>query len=152
MSNTYTAVVNLTSDPESLTLGEREVKKLRVADNTFGKNSETRFFDVIVSSTPDIAVAERLVKGDQIVVTGQLVAGSYTAKKTTKYAKKGAKVRTDSIPFGRIMQVTKSPSFFNKDESATDDTAPADDGTTDAPDLGDAPVDDTGVDPLEGVV
>lgn len=147
MSNTYTAVVNLTADPEDLQLGERGVKKLRVADNTFGKNSETRFFDVIVSSAPDMAVAERLVKGDQIVVTGQLVAGSYTAKKNSKYSKKGQVVKTDSIPFGRIMQVTKSPSFFNREDEPTEDE-PATEGSTDEPSLGDEGADD----PLVGVV
>lgn len=140
MSNTYTVCGNLTSDPESLTLGEREVRKLRMADNTFGKNSQTRFFDVIVSTAPDIAVADRLRKGDQILVTGQLVLGSYKAKKTTKYAKKGQEVRTDSIPFGRIMQVTKSPTFFAlvtefADDNDSDDAV--DQGSTDAPDLGD---------------
>src|SRR5690349_13329665 len=71
--NNYTAIVNLTHDVEDLKLGERDVKKLRVADNTFGKNSETRFFDVIVSSGPDMETAGRLAKGDQIVVTGTLV-------------------------------------------------------------------------------
>jgi single-stranded DNA-binding protein len=137
MSNTYTAVVNLTSDPESLTLGEREVRKLRCADNTFGKNSQTRFFDVIVSAAPDMAVADRLAKGDQIVVTGQLVAGSYKAKKNSKYAKKGQEVKTDSIPFGRIMQVTKSPSFFTQDtEFSGDDAESAEtEGSTEEPDL-----------------
>lgn len=146
--NTYTAIVNLTADVEDLRLGERDTKKLRVADNTFGKNSETRFFDMIVSSGPDMEVAGRLAKGDQIVVTGTLVRGSYTAKKTTKYAKKGAKVITDSMPFGRILQVTKSPSFFNQGETSED--APADDGSTDEPDI---TVADEGTDaPLEGVV
>lgn len=136
MSNTYTVCGNLTSDPETLTLGEREVRKLRMADNTFGKNSQTRFFDVIVSTAPDIAVADRLAKGDQIVVAGQLVLGEYVAKKTTKYAKKGAKVRTDSIPFGRIMQVTKSPTFFTQDTSFEGDGETAEtEGSTDAPDL-----------------
>jgi single-stranded DNA-binding protein len=138
MSNTYTVVGNLTSDPETLTLGEREVRKLRMADNTFGKNSQTRFFDVIVSSSPDIAVADRLAKGDQIVVSGQLVAGEYTAKKNSKYAKKGQKVKTDSIPFGRIMQVTKSLTFFTPDTSFEADGETATEGSTDAPDLGEA--------------
>lgn len=151
MSNTYTAVVNLTADPEDLKLGDRDTKKLRVADNTFGKNSETRFFDIIVSSAPDMAVAERLLKGDQIVVSGQLVAGSYKAKKNSKYAKKGQVIKTDSIPFGRIMQVTKSPSFFNQDETPDDDAPAEPDGSDDAPDL-DEPTDDGADDPLADVV
>lgn len=143
--NNYTAIVNLTSDVEDLKLGDRDVKKLRVADNTFGKNSITRFFDVIVSSGPDMEVAGRLAKGDQIVVTGTLTAGEYTAKKTTKYAKKGTKVKTDSMPFGRILQVTKSPTFFN--QAADGEEAPADEGSADEPSLNetegtDAPLDD----------
>lgn len=150
--NTYTAIVNLTHDVEDLKLGERDTKKLRVADNTFGKNSETRFFDVIVSSAPDMAVAERLAKGDQIVVTGTLVAGSYKAKKNTKYAKKGQVIKTDSMPFGRILQVTKSPSFFNQGDDTSEET-PADDqtGSTEEPPLGDDD-NETAADPLDGVV
>lgn len=149
--NNYTAIVNLTHDVEDLKLGERDTKKLRVADNTFGKNSETRFFDVIVSSGPDMDVAGRLAKGDQIVVTGTLVAGSYKAKKNTKYAKKGQVIKTDSMPFGRILQVTKSPSFFNQtDESTEDDTAETGESSTDEPDI---TVQDEGTDePLDGVV
>lgn len=148
--NNYTAIVNLTSDPEDLKLGERDTKKLRLADNTFGKNSETRFFDMIVSSGPDMEVAGRLAKGDQIMVTGTLVAGSYKAKKNSKYAKKGQVIKTDSMPFGRILQVTKSPSFFNQAETADEGDA-SDDGSTDEPDITDVP--DEGTDePLEGVV
>lgn len=149
--NTYTAIVNLTADVEDLKLGERDVKKLRVADNTFGKNSETRFFDVIVSSGPDMEVAGRLAKGDQIVVTGTLVRGSYKAKKSTKYAKKGATVLTDSMPFGRILQVTKSPSFFNQGDDTADEGETETEGSTDEPNLDQ--LNDEGTDePLEGVV
>lgn len=149
--NTFTAVVNLTSDVEDLKLGERDVKKLRVADNTFGKNSEARFFDVIVSSKPDMDVAERLAKGDQIVVTGTLVAGSYKAKKNSKYAKKGQVIKTDSMPFGRILQVTKSATFFNQDADGEATDVP-DDGSTDEPDITDAPADEGADDPLADVV
>jgi single-stranded DNA-binding protein len=149
--NTFTAVVNLTADVEDLKFGERDVKKLRVADNTFGKDNEARFFDVIVSSTLDMEMAGRLAKGDQIVVTGTLTRGSYKAKKTTKYAKKGEKVYTDSMPFGRILQVTKSPTFFNQsgEGEASDDTA-----DTSAPNLNDVPPtgDEGADDPLDGVV
>lgn len=149
--NNYTAIVNLTADVEDLKMGERDVKKLRVADNTFGKNSETRFFDVIVSSGPDMEVAGRLAKGDQIVVTGTLVAGSYKAKKNSKYAKKGQTIKTDSMPFGRILQVTKSPTFFNQDDSFNPDELEdkQDDGSEDEPSLDN----DEGTDePLAGVV
>jgi single-stranded DNA-binding protein len=149
--NTFTAIVNLTADVEDLKFGERDVKKLRVADNTFGKDNEARFFDVIVSSKPDMDVAERLAKGDQIVVTGTLVKSSYKAKKNTKYAKKGQSVITDSMPFGRILQVTKSPTFFNQgDAESTDEDAPADDGDETPPELGGEA---EGADePLDGVV
>lgn len=145
MSNTFVATVNLTHDVEDLKLGERDVKKIRVADNTFGKNAETLFFDVIVSSGPDMAVASRIVKGDQIVVSGQLVKSSYKAKKNTKYAKKGQSVTAFSMPFGRIQQVTKSPTFFGGEGTMDEEDVPADEGSTDAPDLNegtDAPLDD----------
>jgi single-stranded DNA-binding protein len=147
--NNFTAIVNLTADVDDLKLGERDVKKLRVADNTFGKNSEARFFDVIVSSGPDMEVAGRLAKGDQIVVTGTLVAGSYKAKKNSKYAKKGQVIKTDSMPFGRILQVTKSPTFFGQtdDVPTEDDAAGEPEGTEDAPDIGEG-----ADDPLDGVV
>lgn len=147
--NTFTAIVNLTADPEALKMGERDTMKLRAADNTFGKNSEARFFDIIVSSGPDIDVAGRLRKGDQIVVTGTLVRSSYMAKKTSKYAKKGQRVTTDSMPFGRILQVTKSESFFNSAAEAEEGES-QDDGSTEEPTLDET--DDGADDPLAGVV
>lgn len=144
--NTYTAVVNLCKDPEPLKLGEKELMKLRLADNTFGKNAETRFLDALVAGQ-DKDVAEQLKSGDQIVISGTLVKGSYTAKKNGKGVKRGQKIMTDSIPFARIVQVTKSESFFNGagdaeagDESdgteAGDDTA-ADEGGADENPLAD---------------
>lgn len=149
--NTFTAIVNLTADPEALKMGERDTMKLRVADNTFGKNNEARFFDVIVSSGPDMDVAKRLRKGDQIVVTGTLTKSSYKAKKPGKHVKKGQSVSTDSMPFGRILQVTKSPTFFGLISQSTENEDEADEGSTDEPDLG--TYNDEGTDePLEGVV
>lgn len=145
MSNQYTAVVNLTQDPEDLTLGEREVVKLRCADNTFGKNTETRFFDALVAG-PDVEAARRLSKGDQIVITGQLTKTSYKAKKGKN---KGKIMEADSMPFAKLMQITKSESFFNSkpDDDETDGAE-----QTEEPDL-EAPADaDTGEDPLDGVV
>lgn len=140
MSNQFTAHVNLTQDPEELTIGEREVVKLRCADNTFGRNTETRYFDAIVSG-PDLTAARKMAKGDGLVITGQLIKSSYKSKKGKN---KGKTVETDSMPFAKIMQITKSPTFFSggddNDEPATD---------TSEPDL-DAPTD--GDDPLADVV
>lgn len=131
MSNSYTAVVNLTKDPEDLTLGEREVVKLRLADNTFGKNTETRFFDALVAG-PDVDAARQLKSGDQIVITGQLTKTSYKSKKGKN---KGKTMEADSMPFAKILQITKSPSFFN----ASPDDEPEADGVnqTEEPDLED---------------
>lgn len=105
--NVYTATVNLCRNPEPITLGERECMKLRLADNTFGK-SKTRFLDAIVSGQ-DVETAGRLQSGDQIVVTGTLQLTEYKAKKGKM---KGKTVQADQMPFARILQVTKSPSFF----------------------------------------
>jgi single-stranded DNA-binding protein len=146
MSNTFTSVSNLCKDPESLTLGERELVKLRLACNTFGKNAETRFFDALVGG-PDADAAIQLKQGDQIVITGQLVKSSYKSKKGKL---KGKSVECDSMPFAKILQITKSPSFFSGEGKAD-----ADDGVdqTEAPDLGDAPADDIdGEDPLADVL
>lgn len=144
MSNSYTSVCNLTKDPEDLTLGEREVVKLRLADNTFGKNAETRFFDALVAG-PDVDAARQLKSGDQICITGQLTKTSYKSKQGKN---KGRTVEADSMPFAKILQITKSPSFFNRDADADAGDSAA---QTEEPDLtGDAP--DDGVDPLEGVV
>lgn len=125
--NTFTAVVNLCRAPEDLQLGARDCVKLRVADNTFGK-SETRFFDAIVSG-PDVETARKLSQGDQIVVSGTLQKTSYKAKKGKM---KGKTVEQDQMPFAKILQVTKSESFFNGgDEDGVDDA----DSSTEAPDL-----------------
>lgn len=145
MSNTYTACVNLTQDPEDLSINDREVVKLRCADNTFGKNSETRFFDAIVSG-PDLNTARKLAKGDQIVITGQLTKGSYKSKKGKN---KGKTVEFDSMPFAKIMQVTKSPSFF----TPADDEEPTNEVNDEEPDLGaDANTAPEGDDPLADVL
>lgn len=131
--NNFTAVVNLCKDPEPLTLGEREVIKLRLADNTFGKNAETRFLDAIVGG-PDKDVAEQLKQGDQIVITGTLVATSYKSKKGKN---KGKTVMADSMPFAKILQITKSPSFFSGEGGGDEDGADA--GDNSEPDLGTEP-------------
>lgn len=148
--NTFTAVVNLCRAPEDLQLGGRDCVKLRVADNTFGK-SETRFFDAIVSG-PDVETARKLSQGDQIVVSGTLQKTSYKAKKGKM---KGKTVEQDQMPFAKILQVTKSESFFNGGEDGADESEGSD---TDAPDLGggdssedsDSPDDDSD-NPLAGI-
>lgn len=149
MSNNYTACVNLTQDPEDLVLGEREIVKLRCADNTFGKNTETRYFDALVAG-PDLTAARKLKKGDGLVISGQLTKTSYKSKKGKN---KGKTVEADSMPFAKIMQITKSPSFFAGDDEAGDDQESADDSDqdigTDAPPA-DEP--DDGSDPLADVL
>ena len=123
MSNVFTAVVNLCRDPEPLTLGEREVMKLRLADNTSKKN-ETLFFGAIVSGY-DAETAKRLATGDQIVISGQLTATSYKAKKAGKNVKKGDTVHAMEMPFAKIVQVVKSPTFSGETEAtAAPDDAP----------------------------
>lgn len=123
--NTFTSVANLCRAPEDLELGGRACVKLRLADNTYGK-SETRFFDAIVSG-PDVETAKKLSQGDQIVVSGTLQKTSYKAKKGKM---KGKRVEQDQMPFAKILQVTKSESFFSSEDSdgtdddATDDSAP----------------------------
>lgn len=127
--NTFTAIVNLCRSPEPLELGGRPCMKLRLADNTFGKQAETRFFDAIVSGN-DADVAKRLEQGDQIVISGTLVATSYKAKKGKN---KGKTIQSDQMPFAKILQVTKSPSFFSGDGEKDED--PAEGTETEAPDL-----------------
>lgn len=115
--NTFTAVVNLCGDPEDVTFGEKSLVRLRLADNTPGKQAKARFFNAIVSG-PDIDVAHRLAKGDQIVVTGQLSLTEYKAKKG-KLA--GKLVTSEEMPFAKILQVTKSPSFFEGSSGVADE-------------------------------
>lgn len=120
--NNYTAIVNVCKEPEALELGGRPCMKLRLADNTFGKNAETRFFNAIVSGN-DADVARKLRLGDQLAISGTLVSSSYKPKKG-KF--KGKTVQSDEMPFAKILQVTKSPSFFAGDDAPAED-APDDD-------------------------
>lgn len=152
--NNCTFVVNLTADPEALSLGGRDVMKLRVADNTWGKNSEPRFFDAILGQQRDIDTANRIEKGDEVVLIGTLVKGSYIAKKNGKGVKKGQKVFTDSMPFASIMKVTRSQKFF--EGNAADEQSDDDAGSDEAPDLADSSSEDdeqSGSDaPLDGII
>jgi single-stranded DNA-binding protein len=127
--NTYTCVANLCRDAEPLTLGTRECMKLRLADNTPGKQSITRYFDAIVSG-PDLDVAGRLETGDQIVVTGTLQLTEYKAKKG-KF--KGQKVTAEQMPFAKIIQVTRSEKFFSggSDDEPSDDSGVTNEGNQD---------------------
>lgn len=138
--NNGSYIVNLGADPEPLTLGDKQLMKLRCADKTPGKRSVVRWITAMVGG-PDIAVAARLAKGDSIVVVGTLTKTEYAPKKP-RY--KGEMIATDEIPFAKILQVVKSPTFFgsvpvtNEDVSAgsaelvthavtTGDFPPADD-------------------------
>src|SRR5262245_44100632 len=109
MSNSGVWIVRLGAEPETIKLGEREGRKLRVVCNTFGKNSEDRWFNAIVTGK-DVEVADRLEKGNQIALSGQLVQESYKPKKARF---KGEQVKVDTMPFAKIMEVIKSDSFFN---------------------------------------
>lgn len=145
MSNNYTAVCNLTKDPEELTLGERNLVKLRCADNSFGKNALPRYFDALVGG-PDLDAAMRLKEGDQIVITGQLVKTGYKAKKGKN---KGKTVEADSIPFAKLMQITRSESFFSG-EGGGDEPDGGDPESSDEP--GDAAGDEGADDPMADLV
>lgn len=139
--NTFTAVVNLCRDPETLTLGEKEVVKLRLADNT-GKKNEPRFFGAIVSGY-DAENAMKLVSGDEIVISGQLCATSYKAKKAGKNVKKGDTIKSDEMPFAKILKITRSPTFFGE-TAATNAPDDAPEAVVDAPDDESDPLADLG--------
>ncbi len=119
-------VVSLGADPEQIQLGDKEGRKLRCAEKARGKKAITRWFNAIVVGY-DNDTADRLRKGDTIILDGELVLEEYAPKKP-KY--KGEKVRTDSMPFAKIFQVVKSPTFFGQNE-ASEEGEPAADGTTD---------------------
>ena len=121
--NTFTAVCNLCKAPEDIELGGRPCKKLRLADNTHGKNTETRFFDATVSGH-DAETAARLESGDQVVITGTLASVSYKSKKGKNA---GQTVVCDSMPFARILQVTRSKTFFAGLENPPPDVATGND-------------------------
>lgn len=136
MSNTFTAVVNLCRDPEPLELGGKPCQKLRLADNSGSKN-DTTFFGAIVSGR-DGDIALQLRKGDEVVISGQLVSGNYKAKKAGKGIKKGDVIRTLDMPFARLVKVTRSPTFFSGEAVPVD-----------APEAAAADVGGSDVDPLD---
>lgn len=129
MSNNCVFVVNLGKDPEKLELGGREVWKIRCAEKAASKKATTRWFTVLVGG-PDTGTASRLASGDSILVSGELSRTEYKAKKP-RY--KGEMIVEDEIPFGKIMRVLKSPTFFAEQEAPTEEGEP----TADAP-AGDA--------------
>ena len=110
MRNNGTWIVTLGADPEQLTLGSREVYKLRVADKGIGKGAVTLWFTALVGG-PDLTVAARLAKGNTIALAGALRATEYAPKKPRF---KGEKLQSLEMPFGKIMQVIKSETFFNQ--------------------------------------
>jgi single-stranded DNA-binding protein len=119
--NNFSAVVRLGADPESIQLGDREGRKLRVAEKAAGKKAITRWFNIIVTGK-DTETADRLEKGDQIFITGQLVLTEYKPKKQRF---KGEMVKSDEMPVGKILQVLKSEKFFGgeKEEGDSEDGA-----------------------------
>lgn len=110
--NNFSAVIRLGADPESIQLGDREGRKLRCAEEAPGKKSITRWFSAIVTGK-DVEIADRLEKGDMLFITGQLALTEYAPKKT-RY--KGEKVKSDEMPFAKILQVLKSEKFFGGGE------------------------------------
>ena len=133
MSNVFTAVVNLCADPAPLTIGDKEAMKLRLADNT-GRKNGARFFGMLVTGS-DVEKATRLRSGDKIVVSGQLVVNEFTAKKAGKGYKKGDKLKGDEMPYGRILEVIKSDTYFADTDTPTDapEGKPADDSDVEDP-------------------
>jgi len=132
MSNSGTWIANLGKDPEELTLGERQLVKLRCAEKAPGKKATTRWFTALVGG-PDLAVAGRLRKGDCIALAGQMVRTEF---KPSKGKNRGVIQVEDEMPFAKIMQVIKSPTFFGGGEgdAAADEpafTPPADDDADD---------------------
>lgn len=143
MSNTFTAIVNLGADPEELTLGTRQVYKLRCADKGIGKDAVTFWFTALVGG-PDITTAQRLIKGDSIAITGTLVHKEYRPKKP-RY--KGEMMTSAEVPFAKIMQVVKSDTFFNRDVG--DMPGAAGDAPTASNDGVELPGGDASVEPAE---
>jgi single-stranded DNA-binding protein len=134
MSNSGSYIVRLGDDPETIKLGSIEGRKLRCADNTFGKKSVTRWFNAIVTGR-DVETADRLRKGNRIVVSGQLVLEEYAPKKP-RY--RGEKVKTDVMPFAKITEVIESETYFgNAEQQEGEGGDPAEAGVveTEAPDL-----------------
>lgn len=115
--NNGTYIVNLGADPEKLELGGKELYKLRCADKTPGKRSIVRWFTAMVGG-PDSTVAPRLAKGDTIALTGTMTKEEYAPKKP-RY--KGEKIETDNMPFAKILQVIKSPTFFGQADPVDSD-------------------------------
>ena len=141
--NTYSAIVTLGKDPEAIKLGEREGRKIRVVDKTYGKKAIDRWFTAILSG-PDVATVDRLRKGDQVFLTGALIQEEYEPKKP-RY--KGEKVKDDTMPYAKLAQVVKSPTFFNQVEDGDEKTGTHEKADDSAPDLT-----ARGPSPLDGII
>jgi single-stranded DNA-binding protein len=114
MGSSFTAVVTVVQDPETLELGGKPCTKLRLVDKALSKKHEDRFFNMLCFGY-DAETAGRLAKGDKIHVTGTLALTSYVSKKTKQ------KVTADEMGFGsRILQVIQSPSFFEGKKDAAE--------------------------------
>lgn len=134
--NNYSTVCTIGKDPEAIKLGEREGRRIRVVDKTYGKKAVDRWFTVILSG-PDVATADRLRKGDQIFVTGALIQEEYEPKKP-RY--KGEKIKDDVMPYAKLAQVVKSPTFFNQTENMEKDAAGDEGMDNTPPDLSASPL------------
>lgn len=141
--NNGTYIVNLGAEPENIQLGEREGRKLRVCDNTPGKKTIGRWFNAIVTGK-DVEIADRLEKGATIALSGQLCLEEYSPKKPRF---KGEKVKVDTMPYAKILQVIKSEKFFGGGDADEEAPADGDSGVTDM----EAPSLDGADDPLAGV-
>jgi single-stranded DNA-binding protein len=140
--NNGTYVINLGADPETIQLGEKEGRKLRCAEKAPGKKNVTRWFNAIVTGY-DNETADRLRKGDTLIVMGQMGLEEYAPKKP-RY--KGEKIRVDVMNFAKIFQVVKSPSFFGgDDDEGSGETTTAGVTEAEAPDIA------AGDDPLAAV-
>jgi single-stranded DNA-binding protein len=134
-------VVSLGADPENIMLGEKEGRKLRCAEKARGKKSTTRWFNAIVTGY-DVDTADKLRKGDSLIVEGELVLESYKPKQP-KY--KGEERTVDTMPFAKIFHVIKSPTFFGEAEAEAEPEQPGV-SATEAPAL-----DGSTADPLAGL-
>lgn len=130
---------NLGADPEAIQLGDKEGRKLRLAEKAPGKRNITRWFNAIVVGY-DVETADKLRKGDTIILQGQMTKQEYKPKKP-RY--KGETREVDEMPFAKIFQVVKSPTFFAGDDAETTEGVEA----TADPTTAETPADD----PLAGI-
>lgn len=127
--NNFSSVCNICRDPEALELGGRTCMKMRLADNTFGRNNKPMYFDAIFSG-PDVETVQKLATGNEVFVSGTLCVTEYKSNKTKKME------QAFSIPFAKLLRVTKSPQFFGEHGSGDGDgPSTPEQGSDDVPEL-----------------